>query len=445
MRDFSVERPANESPALHAAFALKREGVSIAYFRTLCTNADFRSHVEVALRETPTAKWLRVVWYLVEWLSGTSLDLEDCRAVPYQVILDDDEYYTCSPINSTRHRIKNNLIGVSSHTVMVRKASALLEATPGDLIEKTNAVINAWDAETIARASRYLVAKETRSSGEIEKEAFSKSKFIRFNEALIKAGKSPLTKDNLVVMQAIIKERAPETDFRAEQNWVGGGNNSIELPTARPEYVEGLMDGWFCLYERVCQSELPATIQASILSSTFVYIHPFMDGNGRLSRYIIQESLARNKILPDGLVLPVSNGILTEINSYYETLNLISSKIESVTEYLYENHQLYIETENMDLFRDLDVTEYTTWLTNVINRVATEVLPGEIEMLQIADKLYKAFDRELDFSSKELRSIVTFVLDNDGQLSKSRAKRLELTTDEVEKINKTAAEVIDPE
>ncbi|UTV30980.1 Fic family protein [Photobacterium atrarenae] len=442
LQNFNIERPANENPALHAVVALKREGVEVAYFRALSTNPDFRAHVEQAVRDKPTSKWLRIVWFLCEWLSGEQLDLEDCRPVPYVKILNEDEYYTCPPVNSTRHRLKNNIIGTAAYTAIVRKTPALSAATPEQLGEKTNAVINTWDAETIARASRYLVSRETRASGEIEKESFSKSKFIRFNEALLRAGKSPLTKDNLITIQAIIKERRPETDYRLEQNWIGGSQFSVELPTARPEYVEGLMAGWFELYECLAQSEIPATVQAGILSATFVYIHPFMDGNGRLSRYIIQEALARNQILPPGLVLPVSNGILAEINSYYDTLNLISAKIEGITQYILDNHQLFIETENQDFFRDLDVTEYTTWLTNVINRVTTEILPKEIDTLQLADKLYQQLDQALDLSANELRAVVTFVLQNDGQLSRRKGKRMELSAEEVGLINEIAEEVL---
>ncbi len=283
----------------------------------------------------------------------------------------------------------------------------------------------------------YLITQKlTRSSGEIEQERFSQNKAIRFNEALLRAGKTRLSKDHFTLIHSIIKGDRAELDYRMEQNWIGGAYG-VELPTAKPEYVEGLMNGWFSLYEKLLESNIPGPVQAGILSSTFVYIHPYMDGNGRISRYIIQECLCRGEILPDGLILPVSNGILANIHRYYSALNEISSKIESITDYIEENHQLYIETENKDFFRDLDVTNYTTLLAEIMVDVATNILPQEIDTMVFADKLYEVLASEdrLDLSTKELRILVTTIIQNNNELSKSKAAKLDLSFEERDFIN----------
>jgi hypothetical protein len=40
-----------------------------------------------------------------------------------------------------------------------------------------------------------------------------------------------------------------------------------------------------------------------------------MDGNGRLSRYIIQEALRLGDVTEPGLIQPVSNGVFSDVNA----------------------------------------------------------------------------------------------------------------------------------
>ncbi|MEZ8990216.1 Fic family protein [Vibrio breoganii] len=437
-------RPKVDCPIQHAVFAIKREGIETSYFRGLADIPDFTERLIVALQEKSTSKFLRIIWFLCEWLSGNRLPIEDCIPSPYVNILDEDKYYTCPAVNSTRHRLRNNIIGTPNYTAIVRKTEELAATNINALAEQTSAIINAWPPELVSRASRFLVSKETRSSGEIEQDRFSLTKSIRFNEALLRAGNTPLSKEHFTLIHSIIKGDRAELEYRAEQNWIGGASG-VELPTAKPEYVEDLMAGWFELYEKLLTSDIPGPVQAGILSSTFVYIHPYMDGNGRISRYIIQESLCRSQILPEGLILPVSNGILSQLNEYYGTLNQISAKIESITDYIEENHQLYIETENMNFFRDLDVTSYTTFLAEVMVNVATTILPQEIDTMVFADKLYEAFSAEdrLDLSAKELRMLISTILQNENTLSKRKATKLGLSLEERDFINELVSELLE--
>ena len=49
-----------------------------------------------------------------------------------------------------------------------------------------------------------------------------------------------------------------------------------------------------------------AVVLASLVSFGFVFAHPFMDGNGRLSRYLWHKVACSDPRLSNGLVLPVS-------------------------------------------------------------------------------------------------------------------------------------------
>ncbi len=47
----------------------------------------------------------------------------------------------------------------------------------------------------------------------------------------------------------------------------------------------------------------------SLLSFGFVYIHPMSDGNGRISRFLINDVLRRDQAIPAPFILPVSAAI----------------------------------------------------------------------------------------------------------------------------------------
>ena len=47
-------------------------------------------------------------------------------------------------------------------------------------------------------------------------------------------------------------------------------------------------------------------VAASVASFGLVFIHPFMDGNGRLSRFVFHQALCNSGRLAKGFLLPVS-------------------------------------------------------------------------------------------------------------------------------------------
>ena len=65
---------------------------------------------------------------------------------------------------------------------------------------------------------------------------------------------------------------------------------------------------------------MPPIVAAATLSFGFVFIHPFMDGNGRLHRYLIHHVLAQSGFSPKGMIFPVSSVMNDEIDAYLSAL-----------------------------------------------------------------------------------------------------------------------------
>jgi len=60
-------------------------------------------------------------------------------------------------------------------------------------------------------------------------------------------------------------------------------------------------------------------MQVAVGHAQFETIHPFVDGNGRTGRALVQ-SVLKNKGMVSGMAVPISAGLLTELDSYFAAL-----------------------------------------------------------------------------------------------------------------------------
>jgi len=64
-------------------------------------------------------------------------------------------------------------------------------------------------------------------------------------------------------------------------------------------------------------------VRGTLVSFGFVFAHPFMDGNGRLSRFLFHKVVCGHGQLPNGLVLPVS--VAMKRHEAHQTANRLPS------------------------------------------------------------------------------------------------------------------------
>jgi hypothetical protein len=290
-------------PIAHLLFALKHEGPNPHYLSALFQQADLCSAILDHIQQAPTGIWPRRLWFWYEWLSDKSLPLDDCKAVPYQEVIDSSRYYTAEAINLRRYCLRNNVPGTKEMIPLVRRTDGIEQAADQILQQKIHQQLAGFDRQLIERAARYLISSETKSSSEIEGENLAADEQMRFCQAIEHAEQKLLDLDTLINIQCLVRDpRYAEQTFRTEQNYAGGaGFGAVSLVTPKPEDAHSLMDNWYALYQRLASSSLPMIVQAAVLSSQYIYIHPFMDGNGRVSRYLIQDIIARSGLMPDGL------------------------------------------------------------------------------------------------------------------------------------------------
>ena len=108
----------------------------------------------------------------------------------------------------------------------------------------------------------------------------------------------------------------PETigELRAEQNWIGGdafGPKDAEYIPPPPEAVPGLLEDLVSFCGR---TDLTSVALAGLGHAQFEVIHPFVDGNGRVGRVLLQQVLVQRSGLDSPV--PVSVPWSRDIQAY---------------------------------------------------------------------------------------------------------------------------------
>ncbi len=110
---------------------------------------------------------------------------------------------------------------------------------------------------------------------------------------------APATVDNILTWHRLLMEghprMRPETigALRTEQNWIGGGSfgpRDAEYIPPPPEDVRALLED---LVSFSARTDLTPVALAALAHAQFEVIHPFVDGNGRVGRVLLQHLLVK--------------------------------------------------------------------------------------------------------------------------------------------------------
>ncbi|RWR19095.1 Fic family protein [Microbacterium enclense] len=124
------------------------------------------------------------------------------------------------------------------------------------------------------------------------------------------------------------EEKSPG-EFRRSPVWVGRAGAtpvSATFVPPLPQHLGDLLADW----ERFVNDDgraLPALVQAGLMHYQFETIHPFLDGNGRIGRLLINLLLMERKRLPLPL-LYLSNYFETHREEYYERLQAVRERAD---------------------------------------------------------------------------------------------------------------------
>lgn len=421
----------NSGMAGQLQFALRYEGINLQVL-ALLFDVQQRTAQEALcqwLTSSPESRYARIACFLYEWLTTQELPIQDpvsTRSRYVAVVDSAQQFALLDGERVARFRVINNLPGDRQFCPMVHQTSYLQSMVAKDLQNKTQQVLASYDQSLLTRAAAFLYLKETQSSFEVEREKPSPQRAQRFADLLRQADiRAPLTQDRCVELQnGVLDPRFHEYAWRSRQNWIGKDLSfraQVDFVPARPEDVASLMEGVLVLPERAIM-QIDAVVLATFIAFGFVYVHPFMDGNGRIHRYLIHDLLAKAGFTPRGIVLPVSAVILANLPDYINTLEQFSRPLNQLTEFNPELPDVPATGNDAVYYRYPDFTAQAEFLYRALERTVEEDLQHEINYLLGFDKAYTALNAQLDWPPHQLEIFIQVVHSNGGKLSANKRK-----------------------
>ena len=427
---FSSRAAFSDNLYKHLTFALKYEGVNLLFFKKLFDHISQKEMTSL-LQLEPTGQYSRKIWFLYEWLMQKQLDIKDLTIKNYVPLLDEKMQYTIKGYKSSRHRILNNLPGTRDYCPLIFKTIKLETHINANISGKKNAFLNNIHRDVLQRASSFLLLKDSKASFTIEGENPGNNRAMRWGKAIGQAGQKPLSIEELIRLQQIVIENSRFIDMglRKKGGFVGEYDRATGEPipdhiSAKEDDVEQLLKGLIATNDVLQDETYDAVLAAATIAFGFVFIHPFVDGNGRLHRYIIHHVLAKKELTQQGVIFPVSSSILDHIHDYKTVLDSYSHPL--LDHIVWEetiDHNVKVTNNTIDLYRYFDATKQVEFLYDCVEDTLERVIPEEVTYLQNYDAFKRYIDNHYEMPDKMVAILVRFLEQNDGVLSKRVLKK----------------------
>lgn len=303
----------------HLTFALKHEIIHLEFLSRLFAVIE-PSILERWICSEPTGAYARRVGFLYEWLTNKRLDVPDTSSGNYLDALDPAIYFVATrSINVQRWRVRDNLPGTREFCPLVFRSDAVKALEKYDCARALHDLESEFGTDILLRSVVWLTVKESRASFAIEHEERQIERIRRFSAVMEqRCGQDddPLAAQTLTELQAGILGVATRYGMRKSPVFVGhalGYEKLVDYIAPHWEQIPALLTGLQVTLLKTRQ--LSSIVRAAIASFGFVFIHPMADGNGRISRFLVNDVLRRDGAVPAPFILPIS---ATIVNSTYE-------------------------------------------------------------------------------------------------------------------------------
>lgn len=435
-------RPA-DSLAGHLTFALKHEGVHLEFLARLFAQVPV-DDLEQWIASEPTGQYARRTGFFYEFLTGRQLAFAGVTAGNYVNALDEEVYLTAStPENNGRWRVRNNLPGTRGYCPVVTRTERVRSAENYDCTQRLQALEAEFGADLLMRSAVWLTVKESRASFAIEHEEQHVDRVRRFAAVMEqRCGhyQSPLDEASITELQReILGPRATRYGIRQSPVFVGEVDGFMQVVHyIAPHWNDapGMLAGLREFAARTARRS--SLVRAAVLAFGFVYIHPMADGNGRISRFLINDVLRRDRAIPEPFILPVSATITsTTVNrrGYDQVLELFSrpfmrryaAAYRFVAERIAEdgipyNLEFDAYEDALAAWRYPDLTEHVEYLAHVIEVTIEQEMRKEAGYLRSLRAARERVKDVLEGPDSDIDRIIRSVRENAGQLSNKLKK-----------------------
>jgi len=327
-------------------FALRHEGVDLAAMAAVCAAMDPLALAEW-ISARPSSKYARRIGFLYEWLTGKKLPIDaTIIAGSYEPVLDPKTCFTGPSSNIPRWHVRNNLPGTPEWCPTVHRRSAQGHPLDKlDLPEEIQAAQEALPRQLLLRARTLAALAEVHASYGLAGLTASTVQEMAVVRLLRSAGEvsvaERLEPARLIQLQGALFRGEPHHaayGLRRDDCVLGGsgsqGFRRIEYPCPPARALEGLLAGLAASAAYLATAGAPPTVLAAAVAFGFGFIHPLLEGNGRVHRLLIHTALAASGALRRGSVIPVSEVMLAQRQEYEEAQREWSGPVRASAEAL---------------------------------------------------------------------------------------------------------------
>lgn len=412
----------------HLTFALKYEIVHLEFLSRLFSAIE-PDILEEWIRGEPTGSFARRAGFLYEWLTGKRLDVPDAGG-NYIEALPEDKYLTAArPVNHQRWRVRDNMPGSPDFCPIVYRNKQVKAVEGYDCAKALKELEVEYGADLLIRSAVWLTIKESRASFAIEHEEKQVDRIKRFSAAMAERcgkGNDPLDVKELTDLQTAILGRATRYGLRKSPVFVGHASGYAEIVDyVAPHWghIGELLNG---LREFLSRTRRRSSIlRAAVASFGFVYIHPMVDGNGRISRFLVNDVLRRDGAVPEPFILPISATITNTTKAkagYDHTLEALSKPLLGAykdryqfgQEVTYEdgvvsNFHFDAYGEALHAWKYLDLTPHAEYMGEVIRMTIQDEMNKEAMYLRNLDRAREGVKNWLEGPNTDIDRIIRSV------------------------------------
>lgn len=413
----------------HLLFALKHEGVNLTVLAQALPKIP-AVVMEEAFKKSPNGIYIRKACFLYEAFTSKKLHQHAPVRGAFVPLFDPALYVSMPGERNSRWRVQFNGLGTLAYCATVERTPEIVALLEYDSITRARHFIRSLPAGMMDRAINWAYLHETRDSFAIEKESPSDDKARKFIQLLRQAHERiPLSEDYLVHLQnaTISNPYDRAAAFRHEQNYLASGLQGaagVTYVPPDPVLCRELMSELIGLGNDM-PMHIDPLVAAGIISFGFVFLHPFMDGNGRLSRFLIHQTLCRAGALENGLLLPVSVAMKHEERLYLETLQQFSRPAREFwnVRWIDQGQYAFEFTGDSAIYRFWDATPGVTFTLEMAKRALEVELREETIFLENYDKIMRTVNDAYDVRGSDLANLVMMCLANHGTVSRNRRKQ----------------------
>ncbi|MEI6334726.1 MAG: Fic family protein [Methylococcaceae bacterium] len=449
-KSISDQAGKNRSDTLswHITFALKHEGIHLEFLNRLFKVIE---ETELAdwINSEPSGQYARRAGFLYEWFADKSLACPSVKVGNYIDMIDSESYFTSdSPSNNSRWRVRDNLPGTRDYCPTVFRTRAVRAAEAYDCGKEIKALEMEFGEDLLRRSSVWLSIKESMASFAIEREDKFIDRAKRFAAAMERyCGfySDPLNNEAITELQKeILGPQALHYGIRKSPIFVGesGSDYTPRVYYIAPDWrsTESMLAGLSAFSERTKYQS--AVVRAAIMSFGFVYIHPMTDGNGRLSRFLVNDMLRRDGAIPDPFILPVSAAIMSSPKNR-KTYDQIMDVFSKPFMLHYRDHYEFGEDKiaidgvhyniDFDAYEDAnsawrypDFTKHVEYLADILELTINSEMRNEAGYLRNLNNARCGIKEFIEGPNKDIDRIIRSIIDNNYKISNKLKKEFEL-------------------